>query len=275
LKFSNTRSLSGTLPWGHFEKLVNLQELWITSTAVSGTLSPQIGELANLTSIDFNNVGWRRSALTGTIPTQIGRLAKLTSLSFYYTVALSGTVPSEIGMLFSLQTLNAAGGNRVSGTIPPQLGGLVHATTFNFYNAKRVSGTLPVSLGKLHKADYFSFQSTRISGTIPDSYGNLTLASRFNFRWTAISGTMPSGFLDFTEMYDLQLSDNMDRKAPCPAGSCLIEPKQLKTKQNVCLCVGCPPGKASMPGALLVCGPCPTGTFMDGRTCISCPEGRW
>ncbi|KAL5717429.1 hypothetical protein ACHQM5_010431 [Ranunculus cassubicifolius] len=84
------------------------------NAGLSGTLTPSLGQLANLQYLNLysNNI-------TGVIPTELGKLTILISLDVANN-HLSGTIPSSLSNLRSLRFLRL-NGNHLSGTIPSQL----------------------------------------------------------------------------------------------------------------------------------------------------------
>ena len=67
-------------------------------------------------------IGIFHQSLTGTIPTEIGNLTNLSNLDFGDN-HLTGSVPSEIGNLTNLKSILIQE-NRLSGTIPEAIGNL-------------------------------------------------------------------------------------------------------------------------------------------------------
>lgn len=89
--------------------------LWANN--LSGTLVPEIGELAALTELVLNT-----NRLAGAIPAEIGNLMRLNTLDLSYN-ELTGNIPKELGNLTVLTGLYLAP-NKLTGKIPEELGNI-------------------------------------------------------------------------------------------------------------------------------------------------------
>ena len=109
--------------------------------------------------------------LSGSIPPELGDLASLTTLELY-TNGLSGSIPPELGNLASL-TLLDLGENNLSGSIPPELGNLDGLELLAFH-ANGLSGSIPPELGDLSRLTILSLHTNALTGEIPPELGDLT-----------------------------------------------------------------------------------------------------
>ena len=89
---------------------------------LSGPIPPELGNLANLTSLEL----WENK-LTGSIPPELGNLGNLTSLELGSN-ELTGSIPPEFGNLTNLTSLELSQ-NELTGSIPPELGNLANLTS--------------------------------------------------------------------------------------------------------------------------------------------------
>ena len=107
--------LTGKLPESLFT-LPDLEILYIVRSIYmdNAPLSPSIGQLTNLTSLDLNT-----NNLSGTLPDEIGNLTKLTWLNLSYN-NFSGTIPASYSGLRNLENFDLKG-NKLSGTLPSSL----------------------------------------------------------------------------------------------------------------------------------------------------------
>ncbi|XVF43358.1 hypothetical protein PTKIN_Ptkin02bG0033900 [Pterospermum kingtungense] len=87
------------------------------SQELSGTLSPDIGNLTNIRFVLLQN-----NNISGHIPSEIGALSKLQTLDLSNNT-FSGQIPSTLSQLKSLQNLRLAN-NNLSGEIPSSLANL-------------------------------------------------------------------------------------------------------------------------------------------------------
>mgnify|MGYP000244624135 CR=1 FL=1 len=85
--------------WGEVYSVENTTELDLSTSGLTGSIPPEIGNLTNLT---FLNLGGNE--LTGSIPPEIGNLTNLTYLDLRVN-QLTGFIPPEIGYLTNLTYL--------------------------------------------------------------------------------------------------------------------------------------------------------------------------
>ena len=81
--------------WGECYSM-NIVNLDLTNSGLTGEIPPEIGNLTNLT-----NLVLRYNELTGPIPPEIGNLTQLGNLDLRFN-DLSGTIPTELWSLVSL-----------------------------------------------------------------------------------------------------------------------------------------------------------------------------
>ena len=119
-------------------------QLNISSMGVAGTISPEIGNLSFLISLDMSNN------------------------SFH------GPIPSSIFNISSLEVLNLRN-NNLSGSLPLDM------CKHNLHRLKGLSisynklyGEIPSSLGQCSKLVYLSLYNNSFSGHLPTQIGNLT-----------------------------------------------------------------------------------------------------
>ncbi|TVU11665.1 hypothetical protein EJB05_45262, partial [Eragrostis curvula] len=110
-------------------------ELQAPNSNVSGYLSPSIGNLTNLETIQLQN-----NNLTGPIPREIGKLAMLHYIDLSYN-NLSGPVPRS-----SAKTFKIAGNPMICSADAEK-----DCDGGNSYKLKRSQGTLPLARNKSHK----------------------------------------------------------------------------------------------------------------------------
>ena len=106
--------LTGSLPEGLFS-LSNLEILGIIRPLYTeGSLSPSIGNLTNLRSLELDKVN-----LTGPLPAELGRLNSLTYVNLELN-GFSGAIPSSLAGLVNLEHLLLLD-NSLSGPLPATL----------------------------------------------------------------------------------------------------------------------------------------------------------
>jgi len=87
--------ITGTLEG--IENLVNLQELYVGETGMSGPLPEGLGTLTKMKFIKSS-----QAAFTGALPASIGNLVDLEELDFSLN-SLDGELPEELGQLTKLE----------------------------------------------------------------------------------------------------------------------------------------------------------------------------
>ena len=86
----------------------------LAGNQLTGTLPPEIGDLANLTELELGG-----NQVMGAIPPEIGNLESLTFLHLEYN-QFTGEIPAEIGNLTNLVWLNFVH-NQLTGEIPSSI----------------------------------------------------------------------------------------------------------------------------------------------------------
>ncbi|CAO2837958.1 unnamed protein product [Amaranthus hypochondriacus] len=182
--------------------------LKLTSSKLSGFLSPFVGNLSFLNTLDLNHNNFR-----GTIPLELGQLNRLQVLWLHYN-AFEGHIPPSISACTSLIDI-ALDNNRLVGEIPSQLSSLINIQ-FMSLSQNHLTGTIPSwvgnfssliglyilennlvggipeSLGKLESLKVLAVPGNRLSGLIPPSIFNLTSLSQFDVGGNLLEGTLPS-----------------------------------------------------------------------------------
>ncbi|KAH7655664.1 L domain-like protein [Dioscorea alata] len=140
----------------------------ISSVNITGTISPSIGDLPLLFSIDIQY----SASLTGTIPYSITKLP-LTSLTIRFT-SLSGPIPGFLGELKELTNLDLSG-NLHTGPIPDSIASLPKLDRLTLFGNK-LTGTIPPSLFRgLTSRNLLYLSDNLLTGEIPISLGDADL----------------------------------------------------------------------------------------------------
>ncbi len=144
--------------------------------------------------------------LSGTIPPEIGNLADLTFLSFYDN-ALTGNIPPEIGQLTNLTDLLDFSYNNLTGTVPIEIGQLTALRQLKAY-ANNLSGNIPVEVGNMTNLEHFDLSGNALTGNIPPDIGNLPLLNYLSLRYNQLTGTIPAEIDGLQNLYICYLNDN-------------------------------------------------------------------
>ena len=136
--YLDENDLSGTIP-PEIGELANLKRLYLDENNLSGPVPPEIGELANLERLRLNE-----NELTGPIPPQLGDLTSLIQLRMAVN-QLTGRLPVELANLAGLQQMSLAA-NRLEGPVPSEFGGMANLTELALGHNTGMAGQLPMSL---------------------------------------------------------------------------------------------------------------------------------
>ncbi|KAL7182433.1 hypothetical protein ACSBR1_041187 [Camellia fascicularis] len=179
----------------------------LSSLALVGSVSPQIGNLTFLRTIDLGN-----NSFHGEIPQELGKLIRLQYLlllndSFqgefptnlthcshmrYIDMCgnhLGGKIPTELGSLSELMYLKLAN-NHFTGTIPPSIGNLTILSVLGLMN-NNLEGSIPTQLGQLSKLEFLQLSTNNLSGMVPTSLYNISSIYFFSITFNQLHGILP------------------------------------------------------------------------------------
>ena len=208
-------------------------ELWLPGNNLTGELSPELANLANLEvlSIGRRSDGERTVAnnLTGEIPPELGNLSNLRQLVLHgnnltgeippelggltalrhlstQDNRLTGEIPGELGNLSNLRELDLAR-NNLTGEIPPELGGLANLVTL-WISGNRLMGQIPPELGGLANLDWMDVGNNRLTGEIPPELGALSTLRYLGVLKNELTGDVPPELGNLARLQALNLSGN-------------------------------------------------------------------
>jgi Leucine-rich repeat (LRR) protein len=118
--------------------LEHLQQLFLASNRLNGTIPVALSKLGRLAHLSLQN-----NALEGSIPSDLGALSKLKSLHLDHN-HLTGTIPSSLGTL-SLSDLTASS-NLLTGILPSSLADIARKGRVVDFSYNRLHGDIPVEL---------------------------------------------------------------------------------------------------------------------------------
>ena len=150
----------GTIPESFYTNL-DLEEVILKSNAISGSLSPSIGDLTRVATFwaSFNQI-------SGTIPTQFGKLLNIEELELQYN-RLTGTLPTEFGNMESIEFLSTEF-NGITGPIPPQLFSVnLAAMRILYLNNNELTGPVPENYGTSPRLKDLWLNDNQLTGTLP------------------------------------------------------------------------------------------------------------
>ncbi|XP_009620811.1 polygalacturonase inhibitor [Nicotiana tabacum] len=167
----------------------------------AGHLSPTVGDLPYLQSLDITKVG----NLSGPIPATIAHLTYLIFLRITKT-NISGPVPEFLGKLKNLTYINLSD-NNLEGSIPPSLSQLSNLSYLRL-DRNKLTGTIPESFGNFApKLEFLYLGQNKLSGVVPRSFAG------WSFETLDLSGNKLEGDISFlfgndSNTFQLYLSRN-------------------------------------------------------------------
>ncbi|XP_075635748.1 putative LRR receptor-like serine/threonine-protein kinase At1g06840 isoform X2 [Castanea sativa] len=193
---------------------LHVQRLQLLSMNLSGTLSPEIGRLSNLTILDFmwNNI--------------------------------SGSIPKEIGNIMTLELL-LLNGNQLTGSLPEELGYFPNLDRIQI-DENHISGPVPKSFANLNKTKHFHMNNNSISGQIPPELSRLPSLIHFLLDNNNLSGYLPPEFSELPNLQILQFDNNNFNGTTIPASYSKMS-KLLKLSLRNCSLQGPIPDFSQIP----------------------------
>ncbi|KAL4610947.1 hypothetical protein ACB092_08G089200 [Castanea dentata] len=193
---------------------LHVDQLLLLNMNLSGSLAPELGQLSNLTILDFmwNNI--------------------------------SGSIPKEIGNITSLFLL-LLNGNQLSGPLPEELGYLPNLDRIQI-DQNHISGPLPKSFAFLNKTKHFHMNNNSISGQIPPELSRLPMLVHFLLDNNNLSGFLPPQFSELPNLLIVQLDNNNFDGTTIPASYGNMS-KLLKLSLRNCSLQGSVPDLSRIP----------------------------
>ena len=164
------------LGWG------DCNEFW--SGHSDGCMSSGCYSIEQTTEIRLNY-----NQIIGVIPPEIGNLINLQSLNFDDNEGLTGELPSEMGNLTNLWELRMRSCS-LTGEIPSELGNLTNLTSLDL-GSNQLTGEIPLELGNLDNLYYLNLSDNQLSGQIPESICILSLETFVGLNWNSLCPPYP------------------------------------------------------------------------------------
>ncbi|XP_042495291.1 probable LRR receptor-like serine/threonine-protein kinase At1g06840 [Macadamia integrifolia] len=186
----------------------HVQELHLLNMNLSGYLAPEIGQLSNITVLDFmwNNIG-------GIIPKEVGNISTL-QLLLLNGNKLSGSLPDEIGHLPQLKRLQVDQ-NQLSGPLPRSFANL-NGTEHLHMNNNSFSGQIPPELSKLSNILHWVLDNNNLSGYLPSEFSNMPNLRILQLDNNHFDGAqIPASYGNMSKLFKLSLR-NCSLQGPIP-----------------------------------------------------------
>ncbi|XP_007038488.2 PREDICTED: LRR receptor-like serine/threonine-protein kinase ERL1 [Theobroma cacao] len=202
---------------------LSVVSLNLSNLILGGEISPAIGDLKNLQSIDLEG-----NKLTGQIPDEIGNCGSLVHLDLSDNL-LYGDIPFSISKLKQLEFLNLKN-NQLTGPIPSTLTQIPYLKILDlarnqltgeiprliYWNevlqylglrGNKLTGTLSSDMCQLTGLWYFDVRGNYLTGRIPDNIGNCTSFEILDISYNQITGEIPYN-IGFLQVATLSLQGN-------------------------------------------------------------------
>ncbi|KAL5710368.1 non-specific serine/threonine protein kinase [Ranunculus cassubicifolius] len=170
----------------HHQRVVALN---LRSHELVGVISPSVGNLSFLTSIDLSS-----NNFNGKIPQEFGRLSRLQNLNLSYN-SLGGEIPFNLSTCTELSVLSISY-NAFIGIIPPQLSSLKKLTHLNL-DVNNLTGTIPPWIGNCSSLIHLSLARNTLHGSIPNELGQLSQLQYFR---VMLSGVIPPSLYNISSI---------------------------------------------------------------------------
>ena len=193
-------NMTGALPDNGWQKLRGLGQLFLTGNDLTGTIPPELGQLAKLQALDLSD-----NTLTGAVPPELGQLAKLQRLDLYDNT-LTGAIPPELGQLAQLQVLRLHN-NTLTGAIPPELAQLAELQWINL-RINTLTGPIPPELGQLAQLQRLNLRDNSLTGPVPPELGQLAQLQYLDLVSNSLTGAIPPELGQLAQLQVLRLQTN-------------------------------------------------------------------
>ncbi|CAA3020158.1 probable LRR receptor-like serine threonine-kinase At1g06840 [Olea europaea subsp. europaea] len=187
---------------------LHVRELLLLNRNLSGSLSPQLGQLSYLEILDFM---WNK--ITGSIPKEIGSITTL-KLMLLNGNELTGSLPEEIGFLRNLDRIQIDQ-NYISGSIPASFANLSSAKHFHMNN-NSLSGQIPPQLSRLPKLVHLLLDNNNLSGYLPRELSEMPSLQILQLDNNNFAGSdIPSSYSNMSRLLKMSLR-NCSLQGPIP-----------------------------------------------------------
>ncbi|VFQ97763.1 unnamed protein product [Cuscuta campestris] len=178
----------------------NVVALNLSGLNLDGELSPAIGQLKGLLSLDL-----KQNRLSGQIPDEVGDCSSLKSLDLSYN-ELYGDIPFSISKLKQLEGLILKN-NQLIGPIPSTLSQIPNLKILDLAQNK-LSGEIPRLIYWNEVLQYLGLRGNNLIGTLSPDMCQLTGLWYFDVRNNSLTGSIPPSIGNCTAFQVLDLSYN-------------------------------------------------------------------
>ncbi|KAK8503929.1 hypothetical protein V6N12_019098 [Hibiscus sabdariffa] len=177
---------------------LSVVSLNLSNLLLGGEISPAIGDLRNLQSIDLEG-----NKLTGQIPDEIGNCGSLVHLDLSDNL-LYADIPFSISKLKKLEFLNLKN-NQLTGPIPSTLTQIPNLKTIDLAR-NQLTGEIPRLIYWNEVLQYLGLRGNMLTGTLSPDMCQLT--GLCDVRGNNLTGSIPDGIGNCTSFEILDISYN-------------------------------------------------------------------
>ncbi|KAG6639454.1 hypothetical protein CIPAW_10G101700 [Carya illinoinensis] len=179
---------------------LSLQELFLNSCNIKGSIPAEIGNLSSLILLKLPN-----NKLKGPIPTTLGRLHMLQILSLPHN-KLEGHILSDLCHLKSLYALHLEN-NKLFGHIPTCISNLTSLRSLCL-GFNQLTSTIPLSLWSLTYLLHVDLSSNSLTGNLSLEIGNMKVLMILNLSRNQLLGDIPIAIGGLIDLTDVSLAVN-------------------------------------------------------------------
>ncbi|GMJ08570.1 hypothetical protein like AT5G37450 [Hibiscus trionum] len=178
---------------------MHVQELRMLNLNLSGKLAPELGQLTNMTVLNFM---WNGN-ITGSIPKEISNIKTLKFLLLSGN-QLSGPLADELGFLPNLLMFQVDW-NQITGSLPKTFVNLTKCRHFHMNN-NSISGQLPSELYSMPALIHFLVDSNNLTGYLPPEYSLMPNLKILQLDNNNFGGTeIPASYSNMSNLVKLSL----------------------------------------------------------------------
>ncbi|XP_051223126.2 receptor kinase-like protein Xa21 [Lolium perenne] len=177
-------------------------ELRLNSTGLTGELSPAIGNLTFLRTLDLS-FNW----LNREIPASLGRLHRLQRL-YLNDNAFSGAFPANLTSCANI-TIMGLHHNKLRGHIPAELGEKLGSLEVIILRNNSFTGPIPASLANLSYLQHLDLAYNHFVGSIPPGLGSIQSMWWFSVFSNDLSGMIPPTLYNWSSLELFEVGVNM------------------------------------------------------------------
>ncbi|KAE8718581.1 putative LRR receptor-like serine/threonine-protein kinase [Hibiscus syriacus] len=204
---------------------MHVQELRMLNLNLSGHLAPELGQLTNMTHLNFM---WNNN-ITGNIPKEISNIKSLKFLLLSGN-QLSGPLADELGDLPNLLTFQVDW-NQITGSLPKSFVNLVKCRHFHMNN-NSISGQIPSELSSLPELIHFLLDNNNLTGYLPPEYSQMPKLRILQLDNNNFGGTeIPASYSNMSNLVKLSLR-NCSLQGPIPDFSNITSFRYLDLSLN-------------------------------------------